>query len=281
MLVVKYKQIIALTGAFAAAALIAACGGGGGGGAINNPGGGGNPSPSPSPSSAGSPSPSPSPSASPQLTGSMQIATGGTVGTGFTYTAAGNAQVVFSCGCTAQAGTATADVSGNYTLVANSTPTPSAPDPTYTIVPGRNYIIVAQSSAGQAWTMQFAGAIPAHNLSLSGASPSDVYTAAASLYVYQNSTAGTFAFDLWNYNTVSAWLTTLHGSPNAQETALLNDIATQSGLHRSLFPSAPTWNPTQSVNGTIQADLAAVKASADATKPTPCPSGACTGTPTP
>src|SRR5579872_1833450 len=280
MLALRYKQIGALSGAFAAAALIAACGGGGGGGGGGTfPGPSPHPSPSVAPSS--SPSVSPSPSASPVLTGTMQIATGGTTGTGFTYTAAGNAQVVFSCGCTAQAGTANADVAGNYTLVANSTPTPGIPNPTYTIVPGRNYIVVAQSANGQAWTMQFAGAVPAHNLSLSGANPSDVYTAAASLYVYQNSNTGAFAFDEWNFNTVMAWLATLHGSPNAQETALLNDIATQSGLHRSLFPSAPTWNPTQSVNGTIQADLAAVKASADATKPTPCPGGACTGTPTP
>jgi len=266
----KRNQLVALMGALGTATIIAACGGGGGGGGTLPP-----PNPSPSPSLL------PSPAASPQLSGSLQVASGGNVSPGpFTYSPAGGATVVFSCGCSTQAGTSTADGSGNFTLVVNSTPTPSVPNPTYTIVPGRNYLIVGSvSGVGEAWNLEFAGAIPAHNLALS--TPSDVYSAAAALYVYANSPSGVTAFDEWNFNAVAAWLTQLHNAPNAQEMKLLNDIAAQSAAHNTLFPAAPSWNPAQPVNATIAGDLVAVKSSADAIKPTPCPSGACTGTPSP
>ncbi len=183
----KRNQLVALMGALGTATIIAACGGGGGGGGTLPP-----PNPSPSPSLL------PSPAASPQLSGSLQVAS---------------------------------------------------------------------------------GAIPAHNLALS--TPSDVYSAAAALYVYANSPSGVTAFDEWNFNAVAAWLTQLHNAPNAQEMKLLNDIAAQSAAHNTLFPAAPSWNPAQPVNATIAGDLVAVKSSADAIKPTPCPSGACTGTPSP
>ncbi len=113
---------------------------------------------------------------------------------------AANATVVFSCGCSVQAGTATADGSGMFTLVAKSTPTPSAPDPNYTIVPSRNYIVVATNASGaEGWTTQFAGNKPTRNQYLDG-NASDVYTAAVSLYVFNNSPSGTTAFDDWNFN---------------------------------------------------------------------------------
>ncbi|MDQ6779850.1 MAG: hypothetical protein M3Z37_01675 [Candidatus Eremiobacteraeota bacterium] len=258
------KQLLALGCALGAATVIAACGGGGGGGGTL-------PGPNPSPSVAPSPTPA--------LNGTLQVATGGNTVSGFTYTAAGNAQVVFSCGCSSQAGTGTADGTGSFTLTAVSTPTPSAPNPTYTIVPTRNYVVIGTTSAGEAWNMDFAGSIPSHNLSL--ASPNDVYAAAATLYVYQNSPPGATAFDAWNFNTVLAWLTTLHASPNAAEIKLLNDIAAQSGAHATLFPTAPGWNPSQPTNALIKSDITAVVASSDATKPTPCPGAACTGTPAP
>lgn len=260
------RQLLGLAGAFTSAALIAACGGGGGGGTGIGP----------------TPPPSPQPSPSTGLTGSMQVATGGTF-PNFIYTAAANAAIVFSCGCSSQAGIGTADGSGNFTLVAVSTPTPSAPNPTYTIVPGRNYGVVGTTASGESWNLEFAGSIPSHDLLLTGTSPSDVYSAAAMLYVYRNSPPGSIAFDAWNFNSVLAWMTTLKTTPNAQETTFLNHIASESGLHHTLFPAAPPWNPGQASNATIAADLTAVTGSSDPTKPTPCPGGAgsCTGTPTP
>jgi hypothetical protein len=216
------------------------------------------------------------------------VATGGTDATGFTYAPATNAQVVFSCGCSAQAGTATTDGSGNFTLVANSTPTPSAPDPTYTVVPGRNYIAVATTSAGaEAWNTIFAGSKPSRNLYLNGSNgTTDVFTAAVSLYVYyfspQEGTGnpGT-AFDNWNFNNLVTWYGTLKSSPNVAETKLLNDIASQSAANQTLYPAAPSWNTSHPTNGTIASDLNAVKTSGDTAIPTPCPTTGCTNTPSP
>ncbi len=112
---------------------------------------------------------------------------------------------------------------------------------------------------------------------------SDVYTAAVSLYVFNNSPSGTTAFDDWNFNALSAWYTSLKTSPNGAETTLLNDIAARSAANKTLFPGAPSWNMTQTSSTVIKNDLAAVKTSGDATIPTPCPGGeaGCTGTPTP
>ena len=271
----KRNTTISAIGALMVTALIAACGGGGGG-AMNPP-------PTSPPKTSPTPTISPTPTPSPGLTGNMQVATGGTVGS-FTYGPAANATIVFSCGCSTQAGTATADGTGTFTLVANSTPTPSAPDPTYTIVPGRNYIVVATTAGGaEAWTTQFAGNNPARNQYLDS-NVSDVYTAAVSLYVFNNSPSGTTAFDDWNFNaTIRLVYIALKTSPNGAETTLLNDIAARSAANKTLFPGAPSWNMTQMSSTLIKTDLAAVKTSGDATIPTPCPGGeaGCTGTPTP
>ena len=237
----------------------------------NGGGGGGGGNPSPTPTAA--------------LTGSIQFATGGTFATGFTYSPAGAGdQVVFSCGCSAQAGTSTTGGGGGFTLIQNSPATPSAPNPTYTIVPGRNYLIVGQGAGSQAWSMQFAGTKPSRNLYLTGGSNlNDVFTAAVGLYVFENSTASATAFDDWNFNMLSAWYAHLVGSPNGAETKLLNDIAAQSAAAQPLYPSAPGWNPSQPTNVLIKSDLASVKSSGDPHLPTPCPGGesSCTGTPTP
>jgi hypothetical protein len=156
------------------------------------------------------------------------------------------------------------------------------PNPTYTLVPGRNYIEVGTAASGaEAWNIQFAGKTPARNISLEPNNRSDAYTAAASLYIYYNSSNNAVAFDQWNFNTISAWVTTLKTSPNAAETTLLDDIVTETVAHHTLFPNAPTWDTGHADNATINGDLHAVTLSADGTKPTPCPSPGCTGTPAP
>ena len=216
------------------------------------------------------------------LNGSVQYVTGGSFGTGFTYSAAAAGdRVVFSCGCSAQAGAASTVANGSLVIVQSSTATPSAPAPEYTIVPGRNYLVVAQGPASQAWTMQFAGRLPSHNLFLGASGANDVFTAAVSLYVYLNADTTSTAFDDWNFNALAGWYGHLQKSPNVQETALLNDIAAQSAAGQPLYPAAPSWDPSQPTNPLITADIAAVKASADAYLPTPCPGQMCTGTPNP
>lgn len=247
------------------AVIVAACGGNGGSVPPMNP----------------PPPPPPVPSTSPVLSGTMQIATG--TYPVFTETAAGNATVVFSCGCTAQAGTATTTNAGTFTLVADSTPTPGMPDPTYTIVPGRNYLIVATIAGGaEAWNLQFAGRSPNTNQYLNGTNVSDVYSTAVGLYVFNYSVSGDTAFDNWNFNKIRTWYGILAGQgtgPNAAEQQLLNDIAAAGNT--TLYPTVPSWNPGHKTNATIATDLANVKKSGDGAIPTPCPSGACTGTPTP
>jgi hypothetical protein len=214
----------------------------------------------------------------------MNVATGGSY-PNYTYNTAANAAVVFSCGCTGQAGTATTDAAGTFTVVAQSTATPSAPDPTYTIVPGRNYVVIASAGAGgtppEGWDIQFAGRSPRHNLYLDNPNASDVYTTAVGLFVYYESPPGITAFDDWNFNTLLNWYGVLKASPNAAETTLLNDIASQSGLDKTLYPSAPGWDPSHATNGTIASALNAVKTSGDPAVPTPCPTSGCSGTPSP
>ena len=242
----------------AVALLLPACGGGGGGGAMPSaPGGGGG---SQQQTSA---------------TGTFQVAVSTSP---LTYGALGSAQVVFSCGCSAQAGTTSTDSSGNYTLSATSPATPTVPNPTYTLTGGRNYVVVGTDGTGtQAWTVQFVGNSPATDLSLGN---SDATTAAAALYVFYYSTTGDLAFDNWNYNTIAAWASVLRSNPNAAEAKLIADVDAAQVAHTSLWPSAPSWNTSQSTNTTIAGDLGGVKAAADPALPTPCPSG-CTGTPTP
>jgi len=264
--------------AFMLGAAIAGCGGGGGGGTISAPHN----------------NPSPSPLASPGLLGNMNVTTAGTYPS-FTSSPAASDMVVFSCGCTAVGGTGSTDASGNFSIVSPSTPIPT-PNPSYTIVPTRNYVVIAEPGtlAGpQAWTIVFAGNDPTHDLTLnSAASPmpgvmgsSDVYTTAAALYIYKNSTfGGNQAIDDWNFNIIERWVLKLAAAPNGAEKTLFADIAAQGGAGASLFPRAPGWNAAQPTAApVIDADLNTVKNSADAAIPTPCPSGpgSCTGTPTP
>ena len=251
--------------AIVACALTAACGGGGGGGggALNPP-----------------PPPGPSPTVSPGFTDTMEVASGGTYNSP-TYNAASMAKVVFSCGCSAQAGTTNADGSGSFSVSPDSTATPASPSPTYTVVPGRNYIAVAtNASGGEAWTIQFAGLNPSRNHYLNGGT-SDIYTAAVALYVFNNSSVGSTAFDDWNFNALATWYNTLKNSPNAQEQNLLTDIISRSAGNLTLYPAAPSWDKGHAFSGLIASDLAAVKTSSDSTIPQPCPSSGCTNTPTP
>lgn len=273
-----------IVSALLAAAAIAGCSGSGGGYSSGLPG------PQPSPTVA------PSPSPSPVLTlGNANIATGGTVAGGFTYTPASNDTIIFTCGCSNQAGITTAGVNGDFTVTSPASPTPSVPNPTYTIVPTRNYLIVAEPPASndgpQGWTVLFAGTVPAHDLALgdntavqASAGTSDVYTAAVALYIYKNSVQNSnTAFDDWNFNALEAWLQRMFLAPTPKETILLNDIAAQSVLNASLFPTIPGWNGAQTLNATINTDLVNVKNHQGTMMPTPCPGGpsGCTGTPAP
>jgi hypothetical protein len=260
------RRNLTMLTALTVATIMAACGGG---------------STTPGPSGPGGGSGSPTPTPVPGINDAMNVATGG-VYPSYSYSTADNASVVFSCGCSGQAGTSTASGSGVVTLAADSSATPSAPSPTYTIVPSRNYIIVATTNSGaEAWDIQFAGRKPSHNLSLNGNFTSDVYTAAVALYVYGQSSIGSTAFDNWNFNTLKTWYGTLQNSPNTAEKSLLNDIASQSAASTTLYPESPGWDLGHATNSTIRSDIAAVKASIDSTKPTPCPSSGCTQTPTP
>jgi hypothetical protein len=258
----KARLVLVASSAIILLATFAACTGGGGG-------------------AMSPPPPPPGPSPSPVIAGTMQLATGSYPV--FTENPAGNATVVFSCGCTDQAGTATTSNTGAFTLVADSTPTPAAPDPVYTIVPGRNYLVVAATAGGaEAWDLQFAGRSQARNQYLNGSNMSDVYTTAVSLYVYDFSYQGDTAFDNWNFNQIKAWYKVLNGttgSPNAAEQKLLNDIA--GAGNTTLYPAAPTWDHDHTTNATIASDLTGVKASGDKAIPTPCPGTGCTNTPNP
>ncbi len=238
---------------------LAGCGGGGGGPA--GPGGGINP-----------PVSSPTPGA----TGQMQIATsaGG-------YANFGLQPVAFSCGCSSQAGSATTDASGNYSIPLSSTAIPQGSG-TYAIVAGRNYVIIAGApTAAQSWTMTFIGSQPSHNVALNASS--DIYTAAATLYVYnfsENTNLAT-AFDSWNINTVRVWMNTLESAPTSSEQKLLTDIKLAQMNQLSLYPSAPGWQPSAQRNHAIAVDLAGVQNDPKSTHPTPCPSGVCAGAPSP
>lgn len=246
------------------AAALAACGGGGGGGG----------------GTAGSTSTSITPvtpaSLPGQLTGNGSFA---------------NAVTLFSCGCSGQAGQVKADSTGSFVLPVSSTAVPSSPSPTYTTVPGRNYIIIGTGASGlQSWTMGFLGNSPTTNVNLygtSGSNISDQYTTAAALYIYfqsQNFT-GDQTYDRWNFNTIATWTQALkqNVANNAAETQLLNDITTAQGANQSLYPVIPAFDTVAGAtpNATIANDLQAVAASGDSAIPTPCPSTGCTNTPKP
>jgi hypothetical protein len=187
-------------------------------------------------------------------------------------------------------------IGGSVTLAATSTATPLAPTPTYTIVPGRNYVVIATDSSAtktEVWTAAFAGHVPASNVFLgTSANETDQYATLAALYMYALSPApissASPTFDDWNFNAVNAWVTSLrNGNLNIAEQTALTDIASAQNSGTTLYPGAPRWNSAQPTNPTIKTDLTAIFNSADAAKPTPCPTSAvdgsaeCTGTPTP
>ena len=269
----KSTQRIAIWGSLSGmvvAALIAGCGGGGST-AVNLPGGGGgHPSPSPSPSV------SPSPGPTPVLTGNLNVAIGGAY-PGQTDGAAANAQVDFTCGCTGQAGTGTADGTGNFNLLTTSTPVPASPDPTYTIVPGRNYVVIGTAAMGtnlkaQAYTMVFAGNDTTRNQYLNaGVNSSDAFTAAVALYVMAKSAGTPLAFDDWNFNTLQGYYTHLVSAPNTAEQKLLTDIVAQQEAGNTMYPAKPRWRPNKIKNALIAGDLAAISPGNDPAAPTPCP----------
>jgi hypothetical protein len=263
-------RIALFSGIAVVAAMLAACGGGGSGGGGGNPGGGG-------------PPPTSSPSSSPAgATGTVSV----------NGSALANAKIVYTCGCSAQAGETTADANGNFTLSASATATPNAPDPTYTMVPGRNYIAIGANASThqEAWTMLFLGNSPSTNLYLGsgGADTTDVATTATALYIFLKSQNNSdTAFDDWNFNQILAWSNELRSSPKtSQEQKLMTDVTAAENAGTPLFPTVPAWDPDPgSANATIASDIDAIAPSSDSNIPTPCPvsggSPSCTGTPTP
>jgi hypothetical protein len=263
----KFRTRLTAFSVFAFASLLAACGSSGGSGTLP-PGGGG---------TRGGGNPPPTPTATPAISGQIVARS----------SAIANARIVFTCGCSAQAGTATADANGNYTLTTPSTALPASPSPTYTAVPGRNYLIIggASSSHTEAWTMAFLGKIPSHNLYLSTSNITDEFTTAASLYIFYNSQASSDqSFDLWNFNTIAAWTQSLRssGGNNSAEKKLVSDVLAAQQAGQTLFPGAPAWDfDRPGTNATIASDLRSVHNSGDSALPTPCPRTGCTGTPSP
>jgi hypothetical protein len=252
-------------------AALAACGGGGSGSGAGT-----------TPSTT-----SPQATASTSISGTMIL----------NGSAVANATVAYSCGCSAQAGETTTNASGNYAIGASATAIPASPNPTYTTVPGRNYMIIGYASSGtQAWTMEFLGNSPATNLNLS-ASPTnlqdnsnDTASTAAALYIfYESQNDSDQSFDLWNFNTIDTWAEKLRSGLglSAHETQLLSDITSSQSAGQSLYPTIPAWNPQAgaTANAAILADLQAIHSdgtAVDSALPTPCPAeGACTGAPTP
>jgi len=250
------------------AAVIAGCGGGSTS-AVGPPGGGG-----------GNPSPTPAPSITPVLTGALNVAISGSYPSQVDGAAA-NASVDFTCGCTGQAGTGTADSGGNFNLLTTSTPVPASPNPTYTIVPGRNYVVIGTAAMGtnqkvQAYTMVFAGNDTSRNQYLiPGVNASDPITAAVTLYVMAKSAGTPLAFDDWNLFTLQTFYTHLQTAPTTQETQLLTDIVAQQELGNTMYPAKPRWRPNKIKNTVIANDLAAINNTTDpGNVPTPCPTPA-------
>ncbi|HUZ49160.1 MAG TPA: hypothetical protein VMW12_05385 [Candidatus Dormibacteraeota bacterium] len=203
--------------------------------------------------------------------------------------------VVFSCGCqpdagqTALAGQTSTDANGMIALPSSSSGIPSG---TYSLVGGRNYLIVTSGFNTESWTMEHVGTVPANNLTLSAGpgAGTDPAQAAAALYVFRFSDAtppANLAYDDWNFSTIASWVARMRSGPvSAAESTLLTDISASQAAGKSLYPMAPPWNrnlPTNPNAGTINTDLANVQQSAatEPSLPTPCPSGGCTGTPTP
>lgn len=267
------KTLLKSAIAVAAIAALAACGGGGGGGgAAPGPGGGGG-------SVIPTPTPTPTPTAPPaNATGQMMI----------NGSAMTSAQVIFTCGCSTDAGAVTADANGNYSITSAAVPGFPTAANAYQAVAGRNYMVVGASTTTKAesWTMLFFGSQPSHNVYMTANNSSDEYTTAASLYVFFKSAPSSESFDNWNFNTVKAFADSLRasGGNNLAEKNLIADIRTAQAAAVSLFPTLAHWDPHGSPTNTqIGNDLTAVDHAADAAKPTPCPSGqsSCTGAPAP
>lgn len=268
---VAHARVAIFSAAIVLAGALAACGGGGSGGGGGGGGGGGVPPTSP-----------PTPTASPGASGTASV----------NGTALANANIVYSCGCSGQAGTTTADASGNFTLTASATAVPASPNPTYTMLPGRNYVIVGANSGthAEAWTMFFLGNQPSHNVYMGsgGADTTDTATTAAALYVFYNAqNQGDTAFDDWNFNTVAAWAAELRSSPKTTaEQKFMSDINAAEASGTPLYPVKPAWdNDVGAANATIISDIEAITPASDSAVPTPCPlnngSPSCTGAPNP
>jgi len=271
----RYRRLPLAGTALALVAALAACGGGGSGGGPTMP----------STTTPSTTSPAATPTSS--ISGTMAISGANLA----------NATVAYSCGCSKQAGETKTNSSGSYTISASATAIPASPNPTYTTVPGRNYMIIGYASSGtQSWTMEFLGDTPSSNLNLSS-SPTDLSTnvtdqasTAAALYIFfESQNDSDQSFDLWNFNTIVSWAQKLRGGSglSANETALLSDVSSSQSGGLSLYPTVPVWNPQNgaTVNSKILADLEAVHSdgtAVDPSLPTPCPgAGKCTGTPTP
>ncbi len=284
------RQTIAAAG-FLFALALAACGGGGGGGGSNPlPGNPTNPpsSPTTNPSSNPTSNPTSHPTSNPTTTPSAAVS--GTLPTTQGHSMA-NASLLFTCGCSAQAGTVAANGSGQFTVTSTSTAVPNHPAPTYTAVPGRNYMLIATASGAntQVWTLEFLGKTPATNLNLSGtlgAGPTtDAASTAAALYIYKESQSNSdTSFDAWNFNAIANWYkkSLAMGGANAAEQKLIADVQSLQGSGTAMWPTVPVWAPTGSTsNATINTDITAVFKSGDTNLPTPCPSVGCASTPTP
>ena len=254
------RSLFAVGSAAICAAAFAACGGGGGS--------------SPTPVTVGAtatPSASPAPSSSPAFTASyasQPSLDGGTV--------------QFSCGCASTAGTAAIGSDGSLAVSQNSAGLPSG---TYTIVSGRNYVMIGQAASShlQYWTLMNLGATAASDryLGPSNGSGVDNFTTLGALYVYYNSgnpagSGSSEAFDYWPFSGVQTWVDHMRaGTTDTVEAKALSDIAAAQSASTSLYPTTPSWaTPTMDpANALIQSDLAALAAdTADSTKPTECTS---------
>ncbi len=272
--------------------LLAACGGGGGGGGstppVNSGGGNGGNGGGPTPGSTATPTPGSTATPTPGATGTMAIN-----GTGLA-----NATVAFTCGCNGQAGKVTAGASGNYTI--NVPATAFNGSGTYTPA-GHNLMVIgyAGGSHAQAWTMEFFGTTPSHNLNLSGNSSgntSDEFTTAAALYVYYETAqyysahpSSDNTYDIWNFNNIASFEQSMKasGGNNASEVKLIADIKTAQSAGTSMYPVLPQWDPNGSVSGagstpnsTIVNDIRSVAGSGDTNLPQICGTS-CSGAPTP
>ena len=253
-----------LVAASICAAAFAACGGGGGSSPTPVTGGGGT-------GATATPSPSPAPSSSPAFTASYA-----------SQPALDGGTVQFSCGCASTAGTANVGADGSLAITQNSTGLPSG---TYTIVSGRNYVIIGQAASShlQYWTLTNLGTTSSTNryLGPSNGSGVDNFTTLGALYVYYNTgtpanSGSSEAFDYWPFSGVQTWVDHMRaGTTDTAEAKALSDIAAAQSATTSLYPTTPSWTTAtmDPPNALIQSDLSALASdTGDSTKPTECTS---------